>query len=444
MISPRFIAFFLIILFNFSSALFAFGQRPVFLRESIQPGKLFRVNMRVDLKGSLSLPPEKGASSGKQITISGTSAINYDERILTLDKKGETKKSIRWYRQLDFQRKIGDQIQENSLRPKVRRLVVLRHRHVEVPFSPDGPLTWSEIDLVRTDVFTPALTGLLPLRAVSPGDRWSAATSVIKELTDFESVDSGVIACKFDHLTTLGNRRHARVSFSGTIKGTNEDGKSKQQIDGYFYFDLESSHLGYLSMRGVHFLLDQDGKAMGKIEGTFVVTRQPLSQSPELSDSQMKQLTLEPNEQNSLLLYNNPELGLKFLYPRKWRVAGVRGTQLGLDERDGSGILLTLEPLANVPSGTQFLKESRKYLQKQKVKIVGLNPVRIVQQNPRIEAFALDIQVRKQKVRMYYLVIRQELGGIVVAGRLQMKGLAEVQSEVDRIARSMQLTKRPK
>ena len=64
---------------------------------------------------------------------------------------------------IDLDRTVGDKPQEATLRPSVRRLVILRTGHREVPFSPDGPLTWAEIDLVRTDVFTPAWLRCSPI-----------------------------------------------------------------------------------------------------------------------------------------------------------------------------------------------------------------------------------------------------------------------------------------
>ena len=80
----------------------------------------------------------------------------------------------------------------------------------------------------------------------------------------------------------------------------------------------------------------------------------------------MKGLTLEPNADNTQLLYDNPDLGLRFLYPRRWRVAGDLGQQVRLDGTDGSGVLMTLEPPARVPSAAQFLEESEKWFASQK------------------------------------------------------------------------------
>ena len=64
----------------------------------------------------------------------------------------------------------------------------------ERPFSPDGPLTWGEIDVVRTDVFNPArIPGLLPAGPVKKGQTWKASAAAVAELTDMEKVEDGAL-----------------------------------------------------------------------------------------------------------------------------------------------------------------------------------------------------------------------------------------------------------
>src|SRR5262249_25142961 len=130
------------------------ANQPVALREAFPAGYHYHVASKVELTGGLTLPPEKDQPA-RTLQISAPSVIEYDERVLAHEKDGQVGKTVRFYRKIDFQRKVGTQDQVNTLRPAVRRLVVLRHNQVEVPFSPDGPMTWNEMDLIRTDVFTP-------------------------------------------------------------------------------------------------------------------------------------------------------------------------------------------------------------------------------------------------------------------------------------------------
>jgi hypothetical protein len=418
------------------------AQEAAWLREQFPPGYQYRVSSRVELTGSLTLPLETGQTTPKKVALSGRSAIDYDERVLAHDKKGQVDKTLRIYGKLHFERKVAEQQQQSDLRNVARRLVILRHKQLEVPFCPDGPLTWGEIDLVRTDVFTPALAGLLPERAVRVGEHWNATPVAVQELTDLETIDDGGLECKLAQFTTLAGRRHARIDFSGTVRGVGEDGANRQQLDGTLLFDRESNHISYLSMRGVQTLLDKEGQAAGQVEGTFVLTRQPRS-SPELRDEIVRSLPAEPNDDNTLLLFEDEGLGVRLLYPRRWHVAGVRGKQVAIDEKQGSGLLLTLEPLGRVPTGKQFLDESRSVLGQQKASVLrGDGPAALPGGKGGLEHLTLDVEANRQRFLMDYYIIRQSTGGATVAARLLLADRQGLQADVLRIARSVEITRK--
>ncbi len=417
---------------------------PIRLQEQFAAGYQYHVSVRVDIKGVLTLPAEKDKPAPKPLDVRGDSAIEYDERVLALDDKGVVTKTARICRRVDFQRNVGEAKQEATIRPAVRRLILLRHNNQEVPFSPDGPLTWGEIDQVRTDVFTPALVGLLSDKPVSVGDKWTAAKSAVQELTDMERIDDGDVTCKFEEVVTLEKRQHARIAFSGTVRGPGEDGVSKQQLDGFLYFDLESNHISYVSLSGVHSLLDKDGKERGRIEGRFVLSRQVNTRCKELSDDGLKGVATEPNAENTLLLFDNADLGVKFLYPRRWRVMETRGeNQVSIDSAEGGGgILITVEPLARTPTGAQFLKESRDYLEKQKAKLRRVTEPRDLPDAAGLQHFSIEAEMDRQAFVMDYYVSRQREGGVVIAARLSAGDAATLQKEVERIARSATITRK--
>jgi hypothetical protein len=321
-------------------------------------------------------------------------------------------------------------------------MVILRTGHREVPFSPDGPLTWAEIDLVRTDVFTPALAGLLPDRPVAPGDRWPASPAAVEELTDIEKVDGGGLECRFDEITTLAGRRLARIRLTGTVRGVNEDGPNSQSLDGCFYFDLGSNHISYLSLDGTHMLLDKDGKPTGKIRGQFVLTRQANTASPDLDDKTVRRLQLEPNAENTLLLYDNPDLGIRLLHPRRWRVGQIRGRQITLEEPAGNGVMISVESLKDTPAPADYLAEVKAYLAKQKGTVLAIDPPRQLTNAPQdAHEFGLDVEMNAQKLRLQYFVLRQPGGGALVAARLLPRDWPAIRADVERIVRSLQLGK---
>jgi hypothetical protein len=418
----------------------AAAEDTVRLRESFPADYQYHVSTRVELSGRLTLPPPDKDKKPLPLSVTGGSAIEYDERVLDT-KDTAVSRTVRLYRRIDFERKVGDQVQKNTLRPAVRRLVLLREKGFKGPFCPEGPLTPGEIDLVRTDVFTPALVGLFPEGSVKAGDRWPALASAVRELTDLDHIEGG-LECKLEGVVTVEKRRHARVALSGTVKGTNEDGPNEQRLEGYYYFDLESNHLSYLSLRGVHRLLDKDGQEVGRVEGQFVLTRQANTEAKELSNAALKGLALTPTADNTLLLYDNAELGLRFVYPRRWRVAGGVGRQVRLDGADGSGLQITLDPPAKVPTGAQFLAESRDYFAGQKAKVFRADaPYRVRGGVGELEHFTIDVEMKGDRVLMAYYVAKQDNGGATLAARLLPgKDLDALLKEVERIARSVTVT----
>jgi hypothetical protein len=414
-------------------------QQPVVLRETLQPGTQYSVSCRVEVSGSLTLPLEKGQTVAKTLKVTGNSALDYHERVLALNKEQQVDRTIRQYRKLDFQRKVGDQAQQSSLRAEVRRLVILRHKQVEVPFSPDGPMTWNELDMIRTDVFSPALIGLLPAQGVVLGDTWKASPTAIQELTDLEKIDDGSVTCKLDQLPVIGGRKHARVSFSGGVRGVGEDGPTRHALDGYVLFDLESNHIGYVSMTGLQHLIDKEGNTLGAVQGTFTMTRRPEA-CKELADQALHGMKLEPNEENTQLLYDNPEVGVRFLYPRRWRVAGVRGPQIAVDENSGHGMLMTVEPLKQVPTAAQFLQESKGFLEQQKAKILRVDQPKQLQAAPKaVEQFSMEVETGGQRFLMVYLVLRQGKSGATIAARVLPQQQQLIVQDIERIARSVQM-----
>jgi hypothetical protein len=413
-------------------------QQPTVLRDTLQPGTQYSVSCRVEVSGNLTLPLEKGQTTPKALKITGNSVLEYHERVLAL-KDQHVDRTIRLYRKLDFQRTVGDQAQHSTLRPAVQRLVILRKNQVEVPFSPDGPMTWNELDMIRTDVFSPALTGLLPAGAVSVGDTWKASAAALQELTDLEKIDDGHFTCKFDQLPVLGGRKHARITFSGGVRGIGEDGPTRHAVDGYLLFDLESNHIGYVWMRGLQHLVDKEGKTVGSVDGTFTMTRRP-GAIKELADPALQGLKLEPTEENTQLLYDNSELGVKFLHPRRWKVAGVRGPQVAIDENSGHGMLMTVEPLKQVPTSAQFLKESKAFLEQQKAKILRIDPPKLIQAAPKvIEQFSMEAESGGKRFVMIYLVLRQGKTGATIAARVLPQQQQVILQDIDRIARSVEM-----
>lgn len=416
----------------------------VLLQESPKPGQQFHIKTRGDLSGVLQLPadakadPKKPAAPGA-LKLIGNSSTEYDETCLGAD--GATvAKSFRVYRTLDYRRTIGEQRQESTLRQDVRRLLVIPQRENEFVLSPDGPLTLQEVEQAQLEVYTPRLNGLFPRAAVKPGEVWKASDDAIHELADME-INSNEVVCKLIAVENREGRHLAVVNFSGTVSGTSQDGACRQRLDGTYSFDLQGHYLSDLSLAGISWMLDANGKEVGKIEGRFVLTRKP-TDLPELRLAELQRLTLEPTDLNTALLFDEPNMGLRFVYPRRWTVKQADARQVILDDGQGAGLLLTMEPLAQLPTAVQFESEARAALLKQKITPLRQDPPRrLVSGIEPIDQFGYEVENdKKQRLVMDYFVVKQAAGGATGAATFPASRAAEATAEVERIVKSLRLT----
>jgi hypothetical protein len=408
------------------------------LAEGFDSGKRYLVELKVEMAGQVTVPGEKD-KPGKSVQTAGASTIRYAERVLPPDDD-KSARVLRQYGELNFQRVIGDREQKADVRASVRRMVVMRNpAGVKVPFSPDGPLTWGEIDAVRTDLFVPVLVpGLLPNKEVKPGDDWPVGPGAVADLTEMEKVTDGGLKMKFVSVVHIGGKRMARLALSGTVAGVTEDGPTRQTLDGTLYFDLDAGLLSHFTLDGTHELLDPAGKVGGKITGRFSLTRKPAGPD-DLPDRSVQGVELRPTPENTLLFYNNSDLGVRFVYPRSWRVGAVQGNQVSLEHnRKGGGILITLEPPGKLPTAEQFVAEAKDQVKVLKGTVTGTDGPR---KSGGLDRFALDARIGGNKVKLAYAILRKEDGGATFAARIPVDDATELTRDVDRILKDLEVTK---
>jgi hypothetical protein len=417
----------------------ASAQDSVTLTERFDPATAYRVELQVRLDGRLALADDAGKQ--QEVPLTGTSTLLYDERPLPADDPRDGK-VLRAYRDVRFQRTMAGRDQTADIRPSVRRMVVMRNeKGKKAPFSPDGPLMWGEIDVVRTDLFCPVLVpGLLPGRAVRAGEKWAASREAVADLTDFDPVDEGGIQAEFVGVVTLSGRRYAKIGLAGQVRGQSEDGPARQALDGLAYFDLADSRLSYLKLTGVSELLSKEGRVTGRLTGTFTMTRGPAGRTSDIAEGVVRPRELVASDENTQLLYDNPDLGLRFVYPRRWRVGAVTGRQVSVDEPTGGGVLLTVEPAGDLPTAEQFLRETQDFFRKQGWKVGAVDGVR---RNGPLGRFAADVEINGKQARLEYAVFTAGGdGGVTAAARLPAADREPLGRDLDRILGSLAVTKR--
>jgi hypothetical protein len=191
-------------------------------------------------------------------------------------------------------------------------------------------------------------------------------------------------------------------------------------------------------MQGTHHPLDKNGnKTGGQIAGTFVLTREATPHTTELSDAALKGIKLQPDEENTLLWFVSPEVGASFIYPRHWHIGGVNGQrrQVGLDEKRGSGVLVTVDAIQNAPTIATLQQEVRNNLQKQQATLLKVEQPRKL--NGNIETFGVDAQIAGNRMYLQYFLVRQQASYAVVTANLQAPDMTALQKDVERLVRSL-------
>ena len=405
------------------------------LSETFSPGNRFRIQTATELSGSMLFTPPNQPS--KQIQIKGKSQIDFDETILTLDSSLKVNKSLREYRKVELSRTLDGQNQETILRPQVRTMVLLRNGSKKIPFSLEAPLTWNELDLIRTEVFPCALAGLFPPRSVALNESWNAGLESVQELTDLEVLESSHVVCKLDSVNLVNNRKTARISFVGKASGINEDGPNQQILDGYIFFDCETRHLSFLYLKGTSILKNKEGKDVGRIEGRYTISREMLP-AVQLDTKSI----YEPDANNTRLLFESRETSFSFHYPRNWRVTSQSDSQATLDQSKEAGLLITKEKPSRYTSSAMYRDEALAFVRKQQMRIENQSAIEPVNGTPGLEFFSWDVQIEGRRMHLLYFVYRTGQNMFTLASRCSQESKLNLRSDIMMIANSIKPTEK--
>src|SRR5690348_17331900 len=148
----------------------AAGNRAV-LREDVADLRPRAVDVELAVSGKLYPEPDPE----KAIKLAVEARFDYTERRLAGEgPEAAALRSIRYYGQARASIQAGEQISNAEVR-KPLRLVVARGQADGIElFSPSGPLTYAELELLHVPGDSLAILGLLPESSVEPEESWKA------------------------------------------------------------------------------------------------------------------------------------------------------------------------------------------------------------------------------------------------------------------------------
>ena len=191
------------------------------LTESFSARDCTRVEIRTKVDGERIYYQE---GSPKKQAVKLEAGHRCVERTLLLNEKtGLPSKVVRNYEAARGSLTIGsERPTQNTLRADRALIVALRGDDALTVFSPKGPLTREELELVGEHFDTLTLPGLLPGKQVEVGATWQLSNPTALGLCQFEGLEHHSLTGRLE--AVAGDQ--AKIAISGNAKGIDGGAKS--------------------------------------------------------------------------------------------------------------------------------------------------------------------------------------------------------------------------
>lgn len=282
-----------------------------------------RVKVAVEVAGQMKMNP-----TGKEVKflpMSVTAELNFLQRRLPPIKDSKAKEAaavrlVRHYQSAETKFNLKNTEFSDKLRDD-RQLVVLQAEGDEgTYFSPLGPLTREELELldVQGTGVLPEL--LLPGKKLKVGDTWPVETAAVVRLLSLDAVHKHDIVGKFDEYRDGVAILSLEGKANGAVGGVSSDVNLKAKLN----LDPKEQLLTWLALSLT------ENRAIGHAQPGYEVTTRIrmvtalADEAPELSEKSLGSLPLTADLGQRLLTFRSEKGGFELCHDRRWRVMTER------------------------------------------------------------------------------------------------------------------------
>lgn len=204
------------------------NQNEVVFREQPQTDECLKIELSLSLKGEM-----KVQRDGKFVSIpmTATANHNFEERIIHLSSAGTPDKVARNYSKAEAMFNIEGVKSERTLRKQRSLLVAQRPESSIFVYSPKGPLSREELELIGEHFDTLSISSLIPVKGGLSAESWKLKDTVVQAICNFEGLsehtltgkvitnENGIITFKIEG-TASGVESGASVTSTITATGT--------------------------------------------------------------------------------------------------------------------------------------------------------------------------------------------------------------------------------
>ncbi len=285
------------------------------LTPELKTGQFQQVQAAIEVRGDLLVKAEEGGQQKLPIVVTGK--VAYDERLLAVSTSQKARRAIRHYHEATAEIKVGQGLASPKLNPE-RRLIVAQTDEDGTPllFSPQGPLSRDDLDLVDILGNSLALPGVLPNRPLQIGESWTLDRDPLALLLGLDVITQRDVQGTLDKV----DGQTAILAIEGTAEGGAEGVVSKVEIRAKANFDLTRRAVTWLAANV------RERREIGQAEPGFeVIARLRLALSPQshsdaLDDQTLDSLTLTADAGLTLLELHPQRGGFRLIHDRRWRV----------------------------------------------------------------------------------------------------------------------------
>jgi hypothetical protein len=291
------------------------------LREQCRPGESTRALVELKAEGQYRPGPPPGVSGveeRKPLALRVESRLEFHERVLNIDSGGRIRRVVRWITQAGSA--INGEVRANSsaLRPEVALLVAENRPSGVAVFSPAGPLTRRELEVVQAVGDPLALADLLPRddRQIAVGDHWKVGDDAAKGLSGYDALAANALEATLERVepTTV------RVQLKGEIRGAVLGGEGVITCEGWLSFNRTRHRIDQLVLKRHEVRKPGPVEEGLDIKSTLSVRRQDAPLPPELNDANLPRSHLDPDPQHELLLFVGPDGSYSLVHDRDWHI----------------------------------------------------------------------------------------------------------------------------
>lgn len=295
----------------------------VTLAETPRAGDCLRITTETQVAGVL-----KVTRDGKPVAvkIAARNEHAFTERVLSADK-AVIRKAARFYQSAAANAVVDGDRAQRAL-PSDRRLIVAqRAGDALFCYSPQGPLTRPDLEVVAEHFETLHLTGVLPGKEVALGDSWKLDSLTAQSLCLFDGLISHDLTAKLKEIAS----GTAVIVIAGTAKGIEKGAMANLTVSATVRFDVARKRIVGVEWNQKDVRDQGPVSPAAEVETTTVLKREPLDQPPaELADAIVAAIPTadDPPMTMKHLLHRDPKGRYRLLHSRDWHAVGQTDNHL--------------------------------------------------------------------------------------------------------------------